>query len=103
MRTACKIFALAALLLTLFGCSMETFLERGDYFFVDHKGAEMPVWIRGKKASGIVLIWIHGGPGGSAFNTVSREPAFVEVLEAEIAVAYYDQRASGNLAVPGLT
>lgn len=68
----------------------------GDYFFVEHKGAEMPVWVRGNEESGVVLIWIHGGPGGSALNTVSREPYFVNVLEPQMAVAYYDQRASGN-------
>lgn len=78
--------------LLLFACSKEGVYE-GDHFFVKNAGAEMPVYVKGNVQSGTFILFLHGGPGGSAslpsFMPVSRE------LENDYAFAYWDQRGSG--------
>ena len=73
-------------------CSKEKFYD-GDHFFIKNAGAEMPVYIKGNIESKVFILFIHGGPGGSAslasFIPVSKE------LEKDYAFAYWDQRASG--------
>jgi len=73
-------------------CDQENYYE-GDHFFIRNAGAEMPVYIKGNIESGVFILFLHGGPGGSAslpsFMPVSKE------LENDYAFAYWDQRASG--------
>lgn len=73
-------------------CEKENFYD-GDHFFVKNAGADMPVYIKGNIESNVFILFIHGGPGGSAslasFIPVSKE------LEKDYAFAYWDQRASG--------
>jgi proline iminopeptidase len=68
-------------------------LEDGDFFFVRNKGAVMPVWVKGNTSSGVFLINLHGGPGGSSI--VGTIVPAMQDLENEFAVVYWDQRASG--------
>jgi len=53
----------------------------------------MPVWIKGNRASGKFIIFLHGGPGNSgvAEGTVG----FSSAIEEEAAVVYWDQRGAG--------
>ena len=53
----------------------------------------MPVWVKGNLASGVFLLNLHGGPGGSSM-IATLVPAMQE-LEENYAVVYWDQRASG--------
>ena len=79
------------IMLLVTGCSEHT-LE-GDHFFVRSSGADMPVIVQGNMDSDIYIIFLHGGPGGSA-----TQASFLNVfhqLEDDYALVYWDQRASG--------
>lgn len=74
-------------------CEKSEFLSEGQYYFLRHKGAAMPVWVKGNLESGVFLITVHGGPGSSGHEfAVTR--SFQE-LEKDYAVVYWDQRFSG--------
>ena len=87
-----NIIIITAIGFLITSCSKENFYD-GDHFFVKNAGAEMPVYIKGNIESKVFILFVHGGPGGSAslasFIPVSRE------LEKDYAFAYWDQRASG--------
>ncbi|CAD5249601.1 MULTISPECIES: alpha/beta fold hydrolase [unclassified Imperialibacter] len=91
MKNLTILIAIPVLML-LAACQKESFYQ-GDHFFVKNAGAEMPVFVKGNIASGTFILFLHGGPGGSAslpsFMPVSHE------LEKDFAFAYWDQRGSG--------
>jgi proline iminopeptidase len=74
-------------------CSKDTF-HQGDFFFLVNKQAQMPVIVRGNKASGVFILFVHGGPGGTAIQKIGL-PAFNE-LEKSYATVFWDQRSSGS-------
>jgi proline iminopeptidase len=76
-----------------FACKKDTLWKEGDYFFLRNKGADMPVWVKGKIESNVFIIHLHGGPGGSSINEAEQK-VYLE-LEKEYAMVYWDQRASG--------
>lgn len=80
-------------LLVLGSCADDTFRE-GDFFFLINRSAKMPVVVRGNKASGVFILFIHGGPGGTALQKMGL-PAFND-LENSYATVFWDQRASGS-------
>lgn len=63
-------------------------------FHVRSAGADMPVIVRGKVDSGKLLVFLHGGPGGTAIARIGSK-AFAR-LEQGAGIAYWDQRAAGN-------
>lgn len=79
--------------LLLSACNNEELDKQGEYFFLSNKGADMPVWVRGKDSANIFIIHLHGGPGGSSI-TEAQDRVFVS-LEANYAMVYWDQRGSG--------
>lgn len=81
------------MLLTSISCKDSTFYE-GDFFFLVNKGSKMPVSVRGNKKSDIFILFIHGGPGGTALQKINL-PAFND-LEKSYATVFWDQRASGS-------
>lgn len=76
----------------LTACESESLLLE-DHFFVENKGAIMPVQVRGNPESNNMVLFLHGGPGGSA-SQAAFLPAFQD-LEQNHLMAYWDQRASG--------
>jgi proline iminopeptidase len=66
----------------------------GTMIFVRHKGADMPVYIKGNLESKTALMVIHGGPGGDSMIYTAL-PSF-QTLEENYAVIYWDQRSSGS-------
>ncbi|OGQ98287.1 MAG: hypothetical protein A2284_13615 [Deltaproteobacteria bacterium RIFOXYA12_FULL_61_11] len=64
-----------------------------DYFFLRHKGADMPIWVRGEPSSKLFLLLLHGGPGltGQHLQILGG----FERLERRYRLVYWDQRASG--------
>lgn len=81
---------LLALIIT--SCKKESFYS-GDHFYVQNKGAEMPVFVKGNIESNTFILFLHGGPGGN-----STLPSFMPVsktLEQDYAFVYWDQRGSG--------
>lgn len=94
MKKMCIVF------LTVFAvfCSCGDFLlendyRGGDWFYLDNKGAVMPVWVRGNTSSGTFIIFLHGGPGRTGMTYATS--AAHEVLQKQYALVYYDQRGSG--------
>jgi pimeloyl-ACP methyl ester carboxylesterase len=75
------------------GCAPE-----GDLVVLQRAGARMPVWVRGNTASGTYVLFLHGGPGSSAFMKFN-QPFFQE-LEKRYAVVYWEQRCSGSSQGP---
>lgn len=57
-----------------------------------HKGADMPVWVRGNVASGKILLFLHGGPGDCSMCY----RYYLKPVEEEFGVAYWDQRIAGS-------
>lgn len=82
------ILALAAAL-ALGGCQTP-----GDTFFVRSQDADMPVMVRGNTGSKKLVLFLHGGPGGSAIPMAGLSS--FRALEARYGVAYWEQRGAGN-------
>jgi len=65
-----------------------------DHIFVESDGASMPVWMKGNTASGVILIFVHGGPGGSSMSNA--DASYMIPIQESFGVAYWDQRSSGS-------
>ena len=83
---------LIIVLFVLSSCSQESNYS-GDHFFLYNMGASMPVLVQGNMESDVLVIFLHGGPGGNA-STASYLPVFQE-LGQDYMMAYWDQRGSG--------
>ena len=65
-----------------------------DLFYLENQGAKMPILVEGNINSGVILLWVHGGPGGTAIGFQNDENISTR-LEPQYAMAYMDQRAAG--------
>jgi pimeloyl-ACP methyl ester carboxylesterase len=90
------------LLSILFACR-EDELDVSRNLRLRHKGADMPIWVRGNVASGKMILYLHGGPGDCSMCY----RYYFKDLEQNYAIAYWDQRiagsSSGNTDVSTLT
>lgn len=80
------------------GCQPETIrigTNVQDYFYVENQGAKMPVLVEGNTASGTIVLWVHGGPGGTAIG-FQNDKYSTQYLEPDVGVAYWDQRGAGG-------
>jgi pimeloyl-ACP methyl ester carboxylesterase len=66
-----------------------------DYFYLENQGAKMPILVEGNTASGVMVLWVHGGPGGTAIG-FQNDANSTKYLEANLGVAYWDQRGAGG-------
>ena len=66
-----------------------------DYFYLENQGAKMPVLVEGNTASGTLVVWVHGGPGGTAIG-FQNDANSTQYLEPTAGVVYWDQRAAGG-------
>ncbi len=81
-------------ILTFFGCKKSTDLTQiEETIYVRSNGADMPVYLRGRVGSGIVILVVHGGPGGNGLEY--RAGKYSEEIEKKYGVAYWDQRGQG--------
>ncbi|GAB5473614.1 MAG: alpha/beta hydrolase [Maribacter sp.] len=80
--------------IVLFSCSQDNVdLDQLDEtFFVRHKNADMPAYVKGNGTDKVFLVTLHGGPGGLGLGF--QGPAF-DQIEEDYAVVYFDQRGSG--------
>jgi pimeloyl-ACP methyl ester carboxylesterase len=65
-----------------------------DLFYVENKGAQMPVLVEGNTTSKIIVLFVHGGPGGTAIG-FNNDEKISAIIEPQYAVAYWEQRAAG--------
>lgn len=89
MKPTFKLTLMLVAALGLSGCQAP-----GDMFFVRSLEADMPVMVRGNTASKKLVLFLHGGPGGTAIPLA--ELSSFKALEARYGVAYWDQRGAGN-------
>jgi len=89
-----RLFTLLSIAIVLMSCDKQEWIKSGDYFFLDHKGAKMPVWVNGNIESGVFIVTNHGGPMGTSGHDFRTSLPFLE-LEKDYAVVYWDQRMSG--------
>lgn len=93
-----KLILFIALVPLFNSCEKFEFESDADTFFhVKVDGAELPVWVKGNTASKKIVLFINGGPGLTSLDIASIDMlGWRENLEKEFAVAYYDQRGTGN-------
>lgn len=84
-------------LMSLSACKKDAH-QTHDQFTLRNQGADMPVWVEGNSDSKILLVILHGGPGGDGqiYNTYLSGCS--DALEQQYRVVYWDQRGSGNSA-----
>jgi pimeloyl-ACP methyl ester carboxylesterase len=74
-------------------CKKENKLNKsGEMLFLKHKGASMPILVRGNFDSDVILLVVHGGAGGSSGSHIED---FKNFIEPKYLVAYWDQRHAG--------
>lgn len=83
-----KALTLIALSLSVGGCGTP-----GDYLFVRSENADLPLMVQGNLASRKLLLFIHGGPGGTGIARYGTS-AF-QTLGKDFGIAAYDQRMAG--------
>lgn len=88
-----KLIITVTAVITLISCGDST-LKQGDILYLRNKGADMPAYIYGDISSNTFMILLHGGPGGNGLEY--RGGQYVEDLEKEIAIVYWDQRGQGS-------
>ncbi len=81
-------------LIVLFSCQEHELLKEGDFFFLESKGAKMPIWVKGNRASKTFILFLHGGPEGGSSQYYTIFPSHKEI-EKHFAIAYWDQRMCG--------
>lgn len=88
-----RLILLTFLSVSLYSCGGGDF-RQGDVLYLRNKGADMPAYVYGNTTSRVFMILLHGGPGGNGLEY--RGGSYVEKLESEIAVVYWDQRGQGS-------
>ena len=78
--------------ISLFGCSDP---ETATYerFYFRHNNADLAVEVNGNLSGKNFILFLHGGPGGGAYNYNYGLAA--DLLEEQYAIAYMDQRGHG--------
>jgi pimeloyl-ACP methyl ester carboxylesterase len=96
MKTTLKLTAIFLSLFAMVSCSPDP-KPNGDqvdnYYFVKVGNVALPVRVCGNIKSDIAIIFVHGGPGGSAQN--ERAYTYWNEIEKYYKVIYWDQRGSG--------
>jgi pimeloyl-ACP methyl ester carboxylesterase len=84
-----RIFLIGIMTITFYTNSLSVIKPT---FHLKNKEATMPVVVRGKMDSDILILFLHGGPGGTAMKKIGTR-AF-NGLEEEFGVVYWDQRGA---------
>ena len=81
------------IILFLFSSCTKDQTKTRDRWFFENDGAKMMVNVEGNFQSKVILLLLHGGPGGSGaeYNSGS----YQKILEERYAMAYWDQRGQG--------
>jgi len=91
-KSFCLVLLYALLLLSIPGCTPDV-TDVSERFFFRNNGADLAVQVDGNFDSKVFVLMLHGGPGGSGFEyNIGRAS---QILEAEYAMVYLDQRGQG--------
>jgi pimeloyl-ACP methyl ester carboxylesterase len=92
----CVILSFLAVFLATISCQKEKIAigtKVSEDFYVENNGASMRVVVEGNTSSNVFIVFVHGGPGSSAF--VYNTDYITNNIENNYAIAYWDQRNSG--------
>lgn len=82
------------MILIVVSCKKENVSKLVDEtVYVRFQGADMPVYLRGNIESKIIILVVHGGPGGNGLEY--RSGLWTVPLEENYTMAYWDQRGQG--------
>ena len=70
--------------------------QTNTQFNVRVNGVELPVFVRGNTASKKILLFVNSGPGLTALDHAHVDAMNFNAIEQEYAIAYFDQRGTGN-------
>lgn len=91
-------YILALLSLVFMSCEENFSLESNTntQFNVRVNGVELPVFIRGNTASKKIILYVNSGPGLTSLDEAHIDIMNFKSIESSYAIAYYDQRGTGN-------
>jgi pimeloyl-ACP methyl ester carboxylesterase len=85
----------------LISCAEENLEKVNDFYHVEVDGAQIPVLVKGNVASNKIILFMNGGPGLTGIDVgITNLAKWEENIENEYAVAYFDQRCTGNTLTP---
>jgi pimeloyl-ACP methyl ester carboxylesterase len=90
---------IAMIALVTVSCSDDVHLStnENDFYNLEIDEAWIPVMVRGNTKSGVILLYVQGGPGYPSIDYAQVDyPSWKNTVEKDFAVAYYDQRGFGN-------
>jgi len=93
MRKIISVILISSLLFSCDKMLQNKEFEGGEFFYLQNKGAVMPVWVKGNISSKTFVIFLHGGPGNS--SAMYANAGSYKELQKDYAFVYYDQRGSG--------
>ncbi len=94
-----RLFLFLSIAFLAVSCSekAEISTQTDDFFHLEEEGAFLPLWVRGNTSSGKILLYVQGGPGLNTLDLATVDYlGWKDGLEKDYAVAYYDQRGTGN-------
>ncbi len=93
-----NIFLYSIISVFIYSCQQEKISissNAQDVFYVENDGAKMPVLVEGNTASKIMVLFVHGGPGGTGIG-FNNDEAMSKYLKSQYALAFWDQRGAGT-------
>lgn len=67
--------------------------QLSDEFYLRHKGADLPVWVRGNANAKTFIVFLHGGPFDTAIEHAIKGE--FEPLYDDYGMVFFDQRGAG--------
>jgi len=93
---ALNLYLLCFLLLIVSSCYKDEKVQGffSDEFYLSHKDASLPIWVRGNENAETFIIFLHGGP----FDTAIANAVWghFEPLYEDYALVFFDQRGGGH-------
>jgi pimeloyl-ACP methyl ester carboxylesterase len=84
------------ILILLFAFILFSCQSYDKFYFVENRGAIMPVKVCGNSNSQKYIVLLPGGPSGEGLIYSKVFRVFKEQIEANFKMVYYDQRGAGN-------
>lgn len=78
----------------LLACQDAFFTENPEVIYIRRDGADMPAYVYGNTDSKVLVLIVHGGPGGNGLEY--RDGFFAESMEQAYGMVYWDQRGQGS-------
>ncbi|MGB0430588.1 MAG: alpha/beta fold hydrolase [Bacteroidia bacterium] len=92
---------LFSIFLLLSSCTKEGSEKVNDFYHVEFAGAQIPVLVKGDISNKKIVLFMNGGPGLTGIDVgITNLAKWEENIENEYAVAYFDQRGTGNTYAP---